>query len=104
MVATARDLAAYGEALRDGRLLSPPSMAIFTDWFPINERLGVGHNFFRLARPGEPVLIEHTGSVLGFTGSALLGRGDRRGGGGSEQRRYHACGPEPGLGAERGAG
>ncbi len=69
MVATARDLARYGEALRDGRLLSPRAMAIFTDWFPINQVLSVGHNFFRLARAGQPVLIEHTGSVLGFTGA-----------------------------------
>ncbi len=68
MVATARDLAAYGEALRDGRLLSPRAMAIFTEWFPINEVVAVGHNFFRVAVPGRPVLIEHSGSVLGFTG------------------------------------
>lgn len=69
MVATARDLARYGAALRDGRLLSPRAMAIFTDWFPINNVLAVGHNFFRLARADQPVLIEHTGSVLGFTGA-----------------------------------
>lgn len=69
MVATARDLARYGAALQGGTLLSPRSMAIVTDWFPIRDGLGIGHNLFRLARPGQPVLIEHTGSVLGFTGA-----------------------------------
>ncbi len=34
MVATARDLARYAVALRDGRLLKPESMKFLTEWFP----------------------------------------------------------------------
>jgi D-alanyl-D-alanine carboxypeptidase len=72
MVAT-RDLARYGVALRDGRLLKPRSMAIMTEWFPVTEwyepgvRTQVGHNVFRVEYPGL-VVIGHDGDVLGFTG------------------------------------
>jgi len=69
MVATARDLALYGAALRDGRLLNPESMAFLTDWFPVDERRQMGHNVSRFEYPDGLALVGHDGSVLGFTGS-----------------------------------
>ncbi len=69
MVASARDLALYGAALRDGRLLKPESMEFLTEWFPAGEDQQVGHNVFRTEYPDGPALIGHGGSVLGFTGS-----------------------------------
>ena len=69
MVASARDLALYGVALRDGRLLKPESMAFLTEWFPVSDDTQVGHNIFRNEYPDGPALIGHGGSVLGFTGS-----------------------------------
>jgi D-alanyl-D-alanine carboxypeptidase len=69
MVASARDLALYAVALRDGRLLGPESMAFMFDWFPAGDGVQVGHNLFRTQYPGGPTLIGHSGSVLGFTGS-----------------------------------
>ena len=69
MVATARDLALYGVALRDGRLLNPESMAFMTEWFPIGERRQMGHNVSRSEYPDGLAVIGHNGSVLGFTGS-----------------------------------
>ena len=70
MVSTARDLALYGAALRDGRLLNPESMAFLTDWFPTGERRQMGHNVTRFEYASDGLaLIGHNGSVLGFTGS-----------------------------------
>ena len=68
MVATARDLALYAVALRDGKLLDARSMRFMKDWFPVGEGQQVGHNVFRDTRSGIPV-IGHGGDVLGFTGS-----------------------------------
>ncbi len=69
MVASARDLALYAVALRDGRLLQPESMAFLLDWFPAGEGRQVGHNVFRTEYSDELAIIGHSGSVLGFTGS-----------------------------------
>lgn len=69
MVASARDLALYGAALRDGQLLKPESMVFLTEWFPVSDNEQVGHNIFRNEYPDGPALIGHDGSVLGFTGS-----------------------------------
>src|SRR5262249_34668171 len=69
MVATARDLARYAVALRDGRLLKPESMKFLTAWFPAGEGTQVGHNVFRREYPGGVAVIGHNGDVLGFTGS-----------------------------------
>ena len=69
MVATARDLALYAVALRDGRLLKPESMRFLTQWFPAGDGEQVGHNVFRTAYPSGVAIIGHAGDVLGFTGS-----------------------------------
>jgi D-alanyl-D-alanine carboxypeptidase len=69
MVASARDLALYVVALRDGQLLEAQSMAFLLDWFPTGGGDQVGHNVFRYEYPDGLVLIGHSGSVLGFTGS-----------------------------------
>ena len=69
MVATARDLARYAMALRDGRLLKPESMKFMTEWFPAGDGEQVGHNVFRTVYPGGVAVIGHDGDVLGFTGS-----------------------------------
>jgi D-alanyl-D-alanine carboxypeptidase len=69
IVASARDLALYGVALRDGRLLNSGSMEFLTEWFPAREGTQVGHNVFRSEYPDGTAVIGHNGSVLGFTGS-----------------------------------
>jgi D-alanyl-D-alanine carboxypeptidase len=69
IVATARDLALYGAALRDGKLLKPKSMQFMTQWFPTGKDTQVGHNLFREEHPGGFALIGHNGSVLGFSAS-----------------------------------
>jgi D-alanyl-D-alanine carboxypeptidase len=69
MVASATDLALYVAALRDGRLLTPESMDVLLDWFPVRDGLAVGHNVFRYDYPDGLALVGHGGSVLGFTGS-----------------------------------
>ena len=69
MVATARDLALYAVALRDGRLLKPESLKFLTEWFPADAGMEVGHNVFRTRYPGGVAVIGHDGDVLGFTGS-----------------------------------
>ncbi|MHB1328202.1 MAG: serine hydrolase domain-containing protein [Gemmatimonadales bacterium] len=69
MIATARDLARYGVALRDGKLLKPESMRFLTDWYTIDEQSQVGHNVFRRTYPSGAALVGHDGDVLGFTGS-----------------------------------
>lgn len=76
MVATARDLALYAVALRDGRLLKPESMKFMMEWVPVPEsfpgavRAQIGHNLFRVEYPEGLTIIEHNGGVLGF--SAVL--------------------------------
>ncbi|MFT4604147.1 MAG: D-alanyl-D-alanine carboxypeptidase [Rhodothermales bacterium] len=69
MVATARDLAIYAVALRDGRLLKPESMDFMLTWFPAGNNTQIGHNLFRTEYPDGLAVIGHSGSVLGFTGS-----------------------------------
>ena len=69
MVASAQDLARYVVALRDGLLLKPESMDFMLDWFPAGDGVQIGHNVFRSEYPDGLVLIGHSGSVLGFTGS-----------------------------------
>ncbi len=69
MIATARDLARYGAALRDGKLLKPESMKFLTQWFTVSDNSQVGHNVFRRTYPSGVALIGHDGDVLGFTGS-----------------------------------
>ncbi len=70
MIATARDLALYGAALRDGRLLSPQSMKFMTDWSVSTGEWGqIGHNLFRTTLPDSETIIGHAGDVLGFSGS-----------------------------------
>jgi D-alanyl-D-alanine carboxypeptidase len=69
MVASARDLALYVVALRDGVLLEPESMEFMLEWFPVGDGVQVGHNVFRNEYTDGLVLIGHGGSVLGFTGS-----------------------------------
>lgn len=68
MVTTARDLAVFALALRDGRLLKPESLRFMTAWTRVSGGDQVGHGLFRRAR-GNDHLIGHNGSVLGFTGS-----------------------------------
>lgn len=75
MVATARDLALYGVALRDGRLLSSKSMKFMTEWFPAGESGQVGHNLFRRQYSDGAAIIGHTGDVLGFTASLYWAEG-----------------------------
>jgi D-alanyl-D-alanine carboxypeptidase len=67
MVATARDLALYGLALRDGKLLKPQSMQFMTHWIPTGKDTQVGHNLFREEHPAGFALIGHNGGVLGFS-------------------------------------
>jgi D-serine dehydratase len=67
MVATARDLALYGAALRDGKLLTPQSMQFLTQWLPAGKTMQVGHNVFREEHPDGFTLIGHNGAVLGFS-------------------------------------
>jgi D-alanyl-D-alanine carboxypeptidase len=70
MVATAPDLALYGVALRDGRLLGPQSLDFMTRWVPTGkDGVQVGHNVFRWIQPEGFAHIGHNGDVLGFSGS-----------------------------------
>jgi D-serine dehydratase len=67
MVATARDMALYGAALRDGKLLTPNSMEFLAQWLPAGKTMQVGHNVFREEHPDGFTLIGHNGAVLGFS-------------------------------------
>lgn len=77
MVATARALASFGAALRDGRLLSPRSTRFMTQWFPVASQAThdafrnahVGHNLFRSQYADGLAVVGHDGDVLGFSGS-----------------------------------
>jgi D-alanyl-D-alanine carboxypeptidase len=68
MLATARDLALYGTALRDGKLLQSQSMQLMTRWYPTGkDAIQVGHNVFRWGYPEGLAHIGHNGDVLGFS-------------------------------------
>ena len=69
MVASASDLARYGVALRDGKLLNSESMAFMMDWFPVRENRWVGHNVFKSELADGLVTVGHSGDVLGFNGT-----------------------------------
>jgi len=69
MVATARDLALYALALRNGRLLKPGSMKFMTAWFPAGDGVQAGHNVVRTTYADGVAVIGHDGDVLGFSGS-----------------------------------
>ena len=66
IVATAGDLAVFGAALRDGKLLLPQSMRVMADWSTIDKNRQIGHNLFR-EQQGHFTLIGHDGGVLGFS-------------------------------------
>lgn len=68
MVTTARDLAVFALALRDGRLLKPESLRFMTTWTGVSGSDQIGHGLFRRTRKSGH-LIGHNGNVLGFTGS-----------------------------------
>jgi D-alanyl-D-alanine carboxypeptidase len=68
MVATARDLALYGAALRDGKLLRQKSLDFMTRWTPTGkEGIQVGHNVFRWTQPEGFSHIGHNGDVIGYS-------------------------------------
>ncbi|MHB8815815.1 MAG: serine hydrolase domain-containing protein [Steroidobacteraceae bacterium] len=67
MVATAHDLALYGNALREGKLVQSRSMRFMTEWFPAGKSFQIGHNLIREAHPSGFALIGHDGGVLGFS-------------------------------------
>ena len=71
MVASAPDLAIFGEALKNGKLLNAESMAFMKDWFP-GGRQGsrwVGHNVIKVMFEDGTTTIGHNGDVLGFNGA-----------------------------------
>jgi D-alanyl-D-alanine carboxypeptidase len=67
IVSSPRDLATFGLALRDGRLLSPASLAYMRQWAPARSYAEMGHGLFRFSTP-TGAFQGHAGSVLGFTG------------------------------------
>ena len=67
LVTTARDLATFALALRDGRLLKPASQAFLQAWQPVGPGWQVGHGVFRDQRFGARTFIGHDGGVLGCT-------------------------------------
>lgn len=69
LVTTARDLATFALALRDGRLLGPASQAFLLAWTPAGPGWQVGHGVFRDQRFGTRAYIGHDGGVLGGTAS-----------------------------------
>lgn len=71
MVATATDLAIFGEALKNGKLLNAESMAFMKDWFPGGRRglRWVGHNVVKVMFEDGTTTIGHNGDVLGFNGA-----------------------------------
>ena len=66
LVTTARDLASFALALRDGRLLSPRQLAYMQAWRPAEPGIEVGHGLFRFDRGNNRHTIGHQGAVLGF--------------------------------------
>ncbi len=70
MVASARDLARYAAAYRNGKLLKAESMAFVKQWFPVNDKYQVGHGLFHtVISPSKHPVLGHSGSVLGYTGA-----------------------------------
>jgi D-alanyl-D-alanine carboxypeptidase len=69
LICTAPNLALYGLALRNGRLLSDKSMRFMMDWFPVDQNRQIGHGLFHLRRPDDLTIIGHSGGVLGFSAS-----------------------------------
>ena len=66
MVATARDLALFARALRDGRVVSPAGLARMSAFRPTDDKdedMGQG---LALDRYGRERMIGYTGNVLGF--------------------------------------
>jgi D-alanyl-D-alanine carboxypeptidase len=66
LVTTARDLASFALALRDGRLLTRKQLAFMQTWRPAEDGLQVGHGLFRFDRGNGRYTLGHQGSVLGF--------------------------------------
>ena len=66
LVTTARDLASFALALRDGRLLPPKQMAFMQAWQPAEPGRQVGHGLFRFDRGNDRHTIGHLGAVMGF--------------------------------------
>jgi D-alanyl-D-alanine carboxypeptidase len=66
LVTTARDLASFALALRDGRLLNPKQLAFMQTWRPAESGSEVGHGLFRFDRGNDRHTIGHQGAVLGF--------------------------------------
>lgn len=66
LVTTARDLASFALALRDGRLLKPKQLAFMQTWRPAEPGRQVGHGLFRFDRGNGRNTIGHSGAVLGF--------------------------------------
>ena len=66
MVATARDLALFARALRDGRVVGPAAMARMATFKPTDDKdEDMGQGLAR-DRYGREQLIGYTGNVLGF--------------------------------------
>jgi D-alanyl-D-alanine carboxypeptidase len=66
LVTTARDLASFALALRDGRLLKTKQLAFMQTWRPAEPGSQVGHGLFRFDRGNDRHTIGHQGAVLGF--------------------------------------
>lgn len=67
MMSSAADLLKFAIALRDGKLLSPASMAILKEWRPAMNNAEVGHGLFRIKPDGGGTWHGHSGGVLGFS-------------------------------------
>jgi CubicO group peptidase (beta-lactamase class C family)/acetylornithine deacetylase/succinyl-diaminopimelate desuccinylase-like protein len=68
LVSTPSDLALFGLALRDARIVSPASRTFMMEWTPAWKGTEVGHGLFRMGNAAG-TLIGHDGGVLGFTSS-----------------------------------
>jgi D-alanyl-D-alanine carboxypeptidase len=66
LVMTARDLANFAVALRDGRLLASKEMTFMKAWRPAEPGKQVGHRLFRFDRGNDRYTIGNVGAVLGF--------------------------------------
>lgn len=66
-MSSAADLLKFAIALRDGKLLSPASMAILKEWRPAMKNAEVGHGLFRIKPDGGGTWHGHSGGVLGFS-------------------------------------
>ncbi|KAF8858979.1 beta-lactamase/transpeptidase-like protein [Acephala macrosclerotiorum] len=70
MITSPSDLLKFAISLRDGKLLSPSSMAALKDWQPATAEREVGNGLMRFHSPfGYGTWLGHNGSVLGFTGA-----------------------------------